>query len=116
MIQLQHKHKQFCTYFLRTYDFELSCEQAKVNKSKMLVLLYDRNSPVHQYISEMTDVYSLQNSFVTEDLIKAKLGEVLLQGENQHKIQAAKILLGFEDETDKTQVFKTLITALGEKK
>ena len=113
---LQYKHKIFCRHFLSTFDFEFACEKAKVNKSKMLVLLYDTSSPVNQYIQEQIDVFQLQNSFITEDVIKFKMGEVLLKGENQHKIAAAKLLLGFEDESDKSQVFKTLLSSLAEKK
>ena len=116
MIPLQHKHKQFCQAFLKSFDFEFACEAAKVNKSKMLVLLYDSTSPVNHYINEQCDVYALQNSFITDDLIRFKLAEVLLNGENQHKIQASKLLLGMVDEADQSAVFKTLISALQEKK
>lgn len=109
---MDYKQKKFCDSFLKTFDLAQSCAIAKVNKNKMLVHLYDKDSAVSKYIQEHTDVYALSNSFITTDFIKYKLGLVVLNGDNQHIIAASKILLGYEDDVDKTSEFVNLIKAL----
>lgn len=109
---MTHKHKVFADAFLRTFDFEESCKVAKAQKSRTMVLLYDKDSEINKYIQERIDLYSLQTSFITNDFIKFKLGEIVISGDNQHKIQAAKILLGYDEEGDRTGDFINLMKAL----
>jgi len=106
---MQNKHKQFCKCFLETFDFNKSCSDAKLNNASTLELMHDKTSEVYKYITEQIQLYTMQNTFMTKDFIKFKLGEIINNGDNQHKIQSAKLLLEFEDTIDKTQEFKNLI-------
>lgn len=109
---MEHKEKIFCNKFLKSFDFNQSCTDSKVNKKRMKEIMSDRTSDVAVYIKEQVDLYTLANSYMTKDFIKFKLGEVVNTGDNQHKITAAKLLLEFEDTVDKTSEFIDLIKAI----
>lgn len=109
---MDYKHKVFCDAFIDSFDFNQSCKDAKVNKNKMIVYVSDTQSEIHEYIKEQVDIYSMSNSFITTDLIKYKLGQIVLNSEHIHQIQAAKLLLGYEDSPDKAEEFLKLIEAV----
>lgn len=114
--KMTHKEKIFCKLFLATFDFNGSCEQAKVSKRLTLVKLYDNDSELNTHIREEIDVVSLQNSFITHDLIHYNLYKIVLNGENQHKIQASKILLGIDENSNQLTSFKELVEAINKGK
>ena len=109
---MTYKEKLFCKLFLSTFDFNGSCEGAKVSKRLTLVKLYNSDSEVNTYIREAIDVISLQNSFITDEMVYNKLYQIVLTGDDQHKIQASKILLGIENDSDQLTSFKELVQAI----
>lgn len=109
---MDNKDKQFCKHFLETFDFNLSCTESKTNKNRMYKIIQDTKSEVSVYLKSQVQLYTLQNTYLTKDLIKFKLGEIINKGENQHIIQAAKLLMEYEDTVDKTKEFKDLIQAI----
>lgn len=110
--ELAPKHLLFCKAFVRTFDLNSACEFAKIKVNTIMPHLYDENSPIYQYITGRVDCYAVQNRFISEDVIKYKLNQIVLNGEDQHKIQAAKILLGLDGSVDNTAAFKHLINTL----
>lgn len=109
---MEYKHKIFCDTFLETFDFNASCVVAKVQKKRVLAYLYDADSPLSKYLREQVDLYALSNTFITTDLVKYKLGQVVLTGKHQYIVAAAKILLGYEDSEDKRSEFLDLINSM----
>jgi len=109
-----HKHKIFSDCFLKTFDFELSCQGAKLNKTQTMVLLSDKTSEMSVYIQKRINFYDVQASYITENYVKTKLGDILVNGNNGHKIQAAKILLGYTEAGEKAGDFINLIKAIKE--
>ena len=109
---MEYKHKKFCDIFLIHFDINLACTGAKVNKNKMVAIMYDRDSEVNKYIQSQIDLYALSNSFITTDFVKYKLGMVVAHGSSANKVAASKILLGYEDTEDKTKEFTDLIKAI----
>ncbi len=112
------KHKKFCDYYLVEFNFNESCGAASVNKNRIRELLYDPDSEVSIYLKEQTDLYAVHNSFITNDLIKFKLAQVLFDKEAKYSdiIASAKVLLGYEDSVDKTDEFLAVVKALKETK
>jgi len=115
---LEFKHKKFCDYYLIDFNFAVSCTNAKVRKSLIRELMYDPTSDISIYLKQNTDMYAVHNSYITNDLIKFKLAQVLFDKEATHSnsISAAKVLLGYEDSIDKTAEFLDVIKALKQDK
>jgi len=113
---MDYKPKQFCDAFIETLDFHDSCRAAKVNKNLMAVQLSDSESDVSIYIKDKIDIYAMANSFITTDYIKYKLGQIILTGDHSYVIAAAKLLLGFDENDDKTGEFTKLIEAVKQNK
>jgi len=109
---MTHKETLFCKLFLSTFDFNGSCEQAKVSKRLTLVKLYNSESEVNNYIRDAIDIISLQNSFITDDMVYNQLYKIVLTGDDQHKIQASKILLGIDNNENQLTSFKELVEAI----
>ncbi len=109
---MDYKHKNFCDEYVKTLDFNLSCETARVNKNKTLAQLYDKTSELCQYVQKQMDVCELTNSFVSNDFVKLKLASIMITGSSRDKIQAAKVLLGYDENTDKTAEFINLINSI----
>ena len=111
--KLDYKQKVFADLFVESFDFKLSCKTAKVQQNSMLAHLRDSNSLVSEYIRGQIDVFAMSNSFITDELIKYKLGMIVL-GKNKPEsiISAAKLLLGFENDPDKSDEFMKLLKAI----
>ncbi len=113
---MDFKHKKFCDDFLETFDFEKSCSFAQVNERLMLERVKDETSEVSQYLNYKKELFTLASTFITNDFIKYRLGLIVLDGDNQHKIGASKILLDYEDNVDKTSEFLKLIEGIKHEK
>lgn len=109
---MTHKETIFCKLFISTFDFNGSCERAKASKRLTLVKLYNPESEVNNYIREAIDIISLQNSFITDEVVYNKLYQIVLNGDDQHKIQASKILLGIDSDNNQLTSFKELVEAI----
>ena len=115
---IDYKHKIFCDFFIESFDFHQSCIDAKVQKNNMLTHLFDAKSEVSMYISSQMDIFSTANSYITTDVIKYRLGQIVMKVDSEpiHQIQAAKILLGYEDTPDKAEDFIKLVSAINKTK
>lgn len=109
---MTHKEKLFCKLFIKTFDFNGSCEKAKTSKRLTLIKLYSTDSEVNTYIREEIDIISLQNSFFTHEVVYNQLYQIVLTGDDQHKIQASKILLGIDSNENQLLKFKELVEAI----
>lgn len=109
---MTNKETLFCKLFVKTFDFNGSCEQAKLNKKLTLVKLYDTSSELNTEIREQVDIIELQNNFLSEQVVYNKLYQIVLSGDDQHKIQAAKIILGIDKTSDQSTIFKELVDAM----
>lgn len=111
---MEYKHKVFCDEYVKYFDFNASCTVAKVNKNKIRALMYDETSQISKYLREQVDTFALANTFITNDFIKFKLGQVIITAKAPYKISAAKVLLGYDDNVDKTSEFLSVIRAMKE--
>jgi len=109
---MTHKETLFCKLFLATFDFNGSCEKVKISKKLTLVKLYNSESEINTYIREGIDVIALQNSFITNEMVYNQLYQIVLKGDDQHKIQASKILLGIDSDSNQLTSFRELVEAI----
>lgn len=112
MRKMTNEDKLFCETFVKTFDFHNSCIVSDSNRAEMAVRIADETDGVNIYIRNSIDSRKVANKFLTPDLILNELTKILMTGDEKHKLQSAKMLLGLENGGDGTEAFQKLLKAL----